>query len=261
MAFLLLFCGAEAQFSGVLGKAKDKLEQKARNAVDKGLEGASPSAESTTTSEETGKKRISMSGGFDFKAGDSVLFKSNFDKFATGALPNNWKTNGSGQLVKSGDIAGTWLELQNGATYKLNRNYKLPVQFTIEFDLLTSCDKIGDINPVTFGFANNNSVSEFNEGDIAHTQLEFYNRDKISSFAGPVNKSSYTNFDLSVFANAARHIAIAVDGEQMKVYIDKTKVLDSKMFRENAAKYFFISAPMHTDNDAKVYFSNVVIAK
>ncbi|MBO9619170.1 MAG: hypothetical protein J7539_09065 [Niabella sp.] len=258
---LFLFHSADAQFSGVLGKAKDKLEQKARTAVDKGLQGTSSATESSTTGNATGKKRISMTGGFDFKAGDSVLFKSNFEKLAAGAMPGNWKTNGSGQLVKSGDIAGTWLELHNGATYKLNQNYKLPQRFTIEFDLLTSCDKIRDISPVAFGFADNNSVAGFNEGDIAHTQLEFYNKDQISSFAGPVNKSYYTNFDLSPFANAPLHISISVDGEQMKVYLDKTKVLDSKMFRENASRYFFISAPISAENDAKVYFSNVVIAK
>jgi len=262
LGLIITFQCANAQLGGILKKAQDKVEQKANDAIDKSMSGAQKTSAETAgaTGTSTGKKRISMGAAFDFTAGDSVFYASNFDKLTTGAMPGTWKTNGSGQLVKSGEISGVWLEMQNGSTYKLNQNYKLPEQFTVEFDLLTSCDKISDLNPVSFGFAENNSVGSFNEGDIAHTELEFYNRDKITSFAGPVDKYQNTDYDLTRYANDKLHVSIAVNGDHMKVYLDKTKVLDSKMFKDNTRKYFFISAPLHADNDAKVYVSNVVIA-
>ncbi|MBV8252095.1 MAG: hypothetical protein JO154_05760 [Chitinophaga sp.] len=261
LVMMLAFQGANAQLGNILKKAQDKIEQKANDAIDKSVSGTNKTTTDATTNTTGGKKRITMGSAFDFKAGDSVIYASGFEKFKIGAMPNTWKTNGSGQLVKSGEIAGTWLEMQNNATYKLNQNYKLPAQFTIEFDLLTSCDKITDISPVFFGFAGNNSVGSWNEGDIAHTELQFYNANKISSFANPVDKYITTDFDLTRFANDKLHVSISVENDHMRVYLDKTKVLDSKMFKDDVRKYFFISAPLDTKNDAKVYVSNIVIAK
>lgn len=260
MICMLAFQNANAQLGNILKKAQDKLEQKANDAIDKSVSGTNNTTTDATTA-TTGKKRITMGTAFDYKAGDSVIYASGFEKLKIGAMPTTWKTNGSGQLVKSGEIEGTWLEMQNNATYKLNQNYKLPAHFTIEFDILTSCDKINDISPVFFGFAENNSVSQWNEGDIAHTELQFYNNNKITSFANPVDKYITTDFDLTRFANDKLHVSISVDNEQMRVYLDKTKVLDTKMFKEGVRKYFFISAPLDTKNDAKVYVSNIVIAK
>ncbi|NIG55495.1 hypothetical protein [Chitinophaga sp. Cy-1792] len=261
LGLMLAFQYSNAQFGNILKKASDKLEQKANDAIDKGVSGTKSATTADTGTISTGKKRISMNSVFDFKAGDSVLYASNFDKFKAGAMPPTWKTNGSGQLMKSGEVAGTWLEMQNGASYKLNQNYKLPETFTVEFDLLTSCDKITDISPVAFGFAENNSVASFNEGSIAVTELEFYNNNKVTSFANPVDKYISTEYDLSKYANDKVHVSIAIDHAQMKVYLDKTKILDSKMFKDDVRKYFFVSAPLNAENDAKVYISNVVIAK
>ncbi|SDD37999.1 hypothetical protein [Niabella drilacis] len=248
---------------GILNKAGEKITQKAGEVITSGGVSAKGNTGATvgTESGAAGKKRVSFDAGFDFKAGSTILYTGQFEKLNTGSLPATLKTNGSGQLVKSGDIAGTWLEMQTGAMYKLNSNVKLPQSFTVEFDLLTSCDKIDDISPVNFGFAGNNSVSSFGEGDIAHTSLEFFNENKITSFAGPADKYINTEYDLKPYANDKLHVSIAVNNDQMKVYLDKTKVLDAKMFKAGAAKYFFISAPIKTENDAKVYFSNLVIAQ
>ncbi|MCF3108224.1 hypothetical protein LL912_05490 [Niabella sp. CC-SYL272] len=254
---------SNGQLGGILNKAGEKVAQKAGEVIANSSVSAKGSSGATagTAGNTTGKKRVSFDAGFDFKAGSTVLYASQFEQLNTGSMPATLKTNGSGQLVKSGDIAGTWLEMQTGATYKLNNNTKLPKVFTVEFDLLTACDKIRDISPVSFGFAGNNSVSGFNEGDIAHTELEFYNENQITSFAGPADKYINTEYDLKPYANDKLHVSIAVNNEQMKVYLGKTKVLDAKMFTTDAVKYFFISAPIKTENDAKVYFSNLVIAQ
>ncbi len=267
LSALIVFCfgvqHSQAQLGNILKKTKAKLEQKADDAIDKTISGDTKTSTTANTSEtgSTTKKRVLMSAESDFKAGDSVIYASNFEQSGTGTMPKSWKTNGSGQLVKSQDVAGIWLELQAGATYKLAQNYKLPTKFTVEFDLLTSCDKITDIFPVRFGFAENNSVSGYDEGDIAHTELEFYNGNGIISFAKPVDKHINTAYDLTRYANDKLHVSIAINGDQMRVYLDNAKVLDTKMFKDDVRKYLFISAPFQAKNDAKVYVSNIVIAQ
>ncbi|PUZ24425.1 hypothetical protein DCM91_10920 [Chitinophaga costaii] len=260
---------AHAQLGNLLQKAKDKGTQKASEAIDKKLDGktsgnnttGSDSEEAAANGTTNSHKRLSVESVFDFVPADSVLYTSRFDMLPTGVLPAAWKTNGSGQLVKVGEFPGSWLQVQENATYKLKQNLILPENGTIEFDILTSCDKVKDLSPVQFGVAENNSVSDWNEGDIAHVELMYYNDNEVSSFAHFGNKYNSVTFDLNPYANAKMHVSIVLKGQQMKVYLDKTKVLDAQMFKENARKYFYFSAPLEMKNDAKVFFGNVRIAE
>lgn len=264
----LFLCGAtgHAQFGNLLQKAKDKAAQKASDAMDKKTSGSTAAPAPATTSAPADStpvahKRLTVESTFDFVPADSVLYASNFDKANPGVLPPAWKTNGSGELVKIAEVPGVWLQLQQSATYKLKQNLYMPANCTVEFDILTSCDKVDDIYPLEFGFAENNSVSSRGEGDIAHVALQYYNRTEVQTFAGPVNEYNNTRFDLQPYANDKMHVSITMSGNNMKVYLEKTKVLDAKMFLDGVKKYFFISAPMQFNHDAKIFISNVRIAK
>jgi hypothetical protein len=52
------------------------------------------------------------------------------------------------------------------------------------------------------------------------------------------------------------HVSISVEGENEQVYLDKTKISDTKMFNPNRIKYFYISAPIQYKNGAKALFGN-----
>lgn len=263
-----------AQFGNVLQKAKDKAAQKAQDAIDKKMSSSSSSTGTSSTSTDnttasTGdtnsgsqlRKRLNVESVFDFVPGDTVLYASGFEKQPAGALPSDWKTNGSGQLVKISDFPGAWLQVQVNSTYKLKQNLYLPSHCSIEFDILNSVDKIKDINPVQFGVAENNSVAGWNEGDISNVQLEYYNKDEVVTFAGPTDKYNSLKFDLEPYANDKMHVSIEINGNNMKVYLEKQKILDAQVFRDGVKKYFYFSSPLHLDNDAKVFFGNVRIAK
>lgn len=265
-----------AQFANVLQKAKDKAAQKAEDAIDKKMSapassGSSSSSTSSSSSDASAsagsadagtqpRKRLNVETTFDFAPGDSVLYASGFEKLPAGSMPAEWKTNGSGQLVKISDFPGAWLQTQLNSTYKLKQNLYMPAHCSIEFDILNSVDKIKDLNPVQFGIAENNSVASWNEGDIANVQLKYYNKDDVSTYAVPTEKYNSLKFDLEPYANDKMHVSIEINGSNMKVYLEKQKILDAQVFKDGVKKYFYLSSPLHVDNDAKVFFGNVRIA-
>ena len=52
------------------------------------------------------------------------------------------------------------------------------------------------------------------------------------------------------------HVAIDVDGNNMKVYLDHTKVADSKQFLGHKPRYFFISYGLKYRHGAALLFGH-----
>ncbi|MGI4750229.1 MAG: hypothetical protein ACRYFB_06325 [Janthinobacterium lividum] len=214
------------------------------------------------TNGTTKSKKIKINSSFDFVACDSALYEDDFSLNPIGKMPTGWKTNGSGQVVKSPDFPEKWMQLQSFASYKITKPIKYPSKFTIEFDIVAVVDKIEDLSPLSFGFAKDNSVRSYmqdayNDGAINNISITYYNKH------GTIEASSDTQYhhanddiDLEGFANQVMHISIAVDGENEQVYLDKTKISDTKMFIPNRIKYFYLSAPLQSKNGAKVLFGN-----
>ena len=202
-----------------------------------------------------------IDSAFDFVAADSVIFLDNF----TGNTSKNWKSNGLGKVITLPGIDGKWLMLQNFCSYKLVNPRSLPAKFTIEFDIVASADKTEDLSPVTFGFAKDNSVSQYvpdayNAGSINAVSVRYSNGDEINIASSATNIDASTKLDLVSYANQIMHVSIAVDGDRMRVYLDKTKVANELLFNKNRVKYFFLSAPIKSDNKAKAVVSNFKIA-
>ena len=244
---------AHAQFSNIINKVKQKATDKVNSAFD---------SKPTTAETKPGGKKISINQSFDFVACDSLVFDDNFSSYAIGKMPATWKTNGSGEIVKSPELSGKWLKLQDFASYKIAKLIKYPSKFTIEFDVVAVADKIADLDPLSFGFAGDNSVrgylqDAYNDGAVSNIELQYYNNRGITA-ASSDTKYSHTSeeVDLQGFTNQLMHVSITVDGQNEQVYLDKTKISDTKMFNPNRLKYFYISAPLHSRNGAKVLFGN-----
>jgi hypothetical protein len=198
-ATFLLTINAEAQFGNLIQKAKQKASEKASQMLDKKSTGSQPNGSSTTG------KKISINSSFDFVACDSTVFTDNFSASAIGKMPVSWKTNGSGEVVKSSDIAGKWLQLQNFASYKLVKLIKYPSKFTVEFDIVAVADKIEDLNPLSFGFAGDNSVRSYvsdayNDGAINNISLSYYNRNGTIESSSDTKYYHTTDIDLQGYA-------------------------------------------------------------
>jgi len=237
---------------------KGQVEQEVERQI-QGASGGQAQADST----EDGNSRLRINEGFNFTPGSSLLVQDNFADTAIGAMPQEWKTNGSGTVVSVDGLDGRWLSLQSFATYKLKQPPQLPDRFTIEFDLVFAADSTRDVGGMPFGFTADNSVRSYvqdahNDAGIAVVNLGPQGGSSVASSATEYYHAF--DFDYKPYANRVMHVSIAVDGDAMQVYLDRTKIADSQLFRKNPSKYFFISAPINLNNGAKVLFGNFRIA-
>lgn len=249
---------SNAQFGGLVQKAKDKAAQKAGEIMDKKTSGSSSSSESSSSTPRGNK--LSINSGFDFNAGDSVLFAESFSNVADGAPTHIFKTNGAATVVSLKEVGGKWMKLTDDATYKLTKQMFLPRHFTVEFDVLAVADQIKDIEPLVFGFTKDNSVTDYNSGDGAYASLMYYNDNEIGVHSSYNDKYLRTEYDLNTWLNRAMHVSIMVEGDRMAVYLDRTKIADTQLFLPGSPRNFYISAPMHYKNGSSVLVSNFKIA-
>ena len=235
-----------AQLEGLLQKAKDKAEK----AIEKKVTNKNASHKS---------KNNTSDAEFDFIPGDSLIFAENFSKYAKGATATSIKTNGAAIVMTAEGEKGKWMLLRDKATYKLTKPIRYPKRFTLEFDVLASGDQINDISPLSFGFATDNSVQDYTSNAGAYVELQYYDTNQVN--IGNSNPKKYVNttFDLTESLNRPMHVAIVVDGENMVVYLDKTKLVDTELFTPTAAKNFYITAPWEYKNGAQITVSNISI--
>lgn len=248
---ILVTSHAQAQFGGLLQKAKDKAAQKAGELMD--------GKKDQKTDTAPGGKKLRINTVFDFTSGDSILFSENFSAVSVGATVKSLKTNGSATVVTVDDASGKWLLMEARATYRLAKQLFYPKHFTVEFDVLVAADKVSDVSPVIFGFTNDNSAKSYIQEDGGHVTLEYYNNDDVN-VANQHGKYLSTKFDLTPYDNRPMHVSMTIEGERFVLYLDKTKIADTEFFSPSDAKNFYLSAPLQYSNGAKVLISNLRIA-
>lgn len=264
LTFTLLFCPTtlNAQF---WKKIQDKVEKKAEDVTDDILNGNEKKQSDDEVGAGDSDEIPYVESTFSFVRGGNIYFEDEFEEDDLGMMPTYWKTNGVGSVVEISGIPGKWLELGQRSSFKLDTLLSMPENFTVEFDIVTRSDKAQDLGAMTFGFSKDNSVRSwisdaYNDNSITSTEMHFWNQDITHSSSATDNRSSL-DFPLSAYGNTVIHISVAVNKEQMRVYLDKSKLLDAKMFLNNPNKYFYISAPLEYDHGAKVYIGNIKIAK
>lgn len=249
------FCApAQAQFSRLLDSVKNRVEDKAAEKVESMMQPQAAGSEPQAAP----SRALAVRAASDFVPGNRVLLQESFTETRTGAMPRGWQTNGSGRVVEVEQIPGHWLETQAGAVYKLARRMELPERFTVEFELLALADRIDDLNPVKFGFAPDNSVAD--NRPINGVSLQYYNEDRFLVTSSATDYYHPSDFDLRGYANRVMPVAISVDGDQMRVYLDGQKIADARLFRGNPTRQFYLEAPLNMNNGSRLAFGNVRIA-
>lgn len=253
---------AEAQ---LLKKFQKTLENKASQKVDEVLNGKKSTASPAAETADTKDAPPAVEEVYSFTPGSTILFESDFKRDAKGLMPKKWKTSSSGSVVSLPDMPGKWLALTARTTYKIDSLFRIPENFTVEFDLITRSDEAKDIGSMSFGFARDNSIKNYimdayNDNAITNTQFHFHNRD-INNSSSDTKVHNTLSFPFANYANGLLHVAIAVEGESMRVYVNRSKVLDTRMLRKDLPKFFYMSAPFSYDNQSKVYFGNFVMSK
>lgn len=210
-------------------------------------------------------QRASVPAEYNFVAGSNTFFTSDMSMTTIGAMPAKWKTSGSGQVVTFPGVQGKWLLMNEFTTYKIDSLLSMPEDFSIEFDIITRSLEVNDLLSFSFGFSHNNSISEYisdayNGGAITSTTIHYWNKEIINSSSDTEIYNSI-DFPLTAYANAIMHVSIEVKGTNMKVYLDKKKVLDTKMFLpDSVTKYFYMSTPTDLTHGAQIAVGNFVFS-
>ncbi|MXO67150.1 hypothetical protein [Altericroceibacterium endophyticum] len=258
---LLLAQPAHAQLGGLLDSVKDRVEREVERQVT-GRE--DPQSSRRGQDRSSSGQSLQINEASDFIPGATTLVSTSFANAPKGAMPPEFKTNGSGSIVTVAGKPGRWLALQPFATYRLTDENPLPQRFTIEFDMLIAADTARDAGGFYFGFGRTNSARKYmmdahNNGALAAVNMNFAGSGSVSS--SPTDYYHSLPLDLRKYANQIMHISIAVDGDMMRVYLDQEKIADAQLFDDNNIKYFFFSAPTRTRNGAKLLFSNFTLAE
>ncbi|MDG3582807.1 hypothetical protein [Galbibacter pacificus] len=246
-------------------KIQDKVEKKAVDVTDDMLNGSTDEEESTAQGNASKGQVPYVEEVFSFVPGSNIYFQDNYDNENLGSMPRYWKTNGTGSIVEIPGLPGKWLKLGDRSSFKLDTLLAMPKgKFTLEFDIVTRSDKAKDIGGMNFGFSKDNAVRSwisdaYNDNSITSTELHFWNR-AVSNSSSDTKVSNTLDFPLDNYGNALIHVSIAVDGDQMRLYLDKSKLLDAKMFLNKPTKYFYVSAPLDMDQGAQLFIGNLKIA-
>jgi outer membrane protein OmpA-like peptidoglycan-associated protein len=144
-------------------RAKNKMEQKAGDKVDKSIDDAvdgkkkenekkeSEESTSTETKEQNSDESVSATkeetksnepvalktySKYDFIPGEKVLAFEDFSNAENGDFPEKWNTNGTAEIVTLNTKSGKWLKINKEAVFFPEFiNSDLPENFTLEFDL------------------------------------------------------------------------------------------------------------------------------
>jgi len=189
----------------------------------------------------------------------NINFNEDFSKYEIGAVPRSIKTNGAAIVAHPAGQQGKWLSIQDNITYKINRTVSLPKSFTFEFDILAQAEQIKDMSPISFGFVKDNAVRDYISNGGAFVQLHYYDADAVNIGNYDLSKEANTKFDLSSTANRPLHVKLIVNGNQMAVYLDNSKLADTLLFKSGVARYFYISGPNKSEHGAKLFISNFSI--
>jgi OOP family OmpA-OmpF porin len=73
---------------------------------------------------------------YDFIPGAKVIFYDDFTAESVGDFPAQWITNGSGEIVTSGNFSGRWFQITKSGYYIPDANEDFTDNFTIEFDMV-----------------------------------------------------------------------------------------------------------------------------
>lgn len=283
----------QAQVIRKLGeKAKSKViqraDQKVDHAMDKGLDelengGKNKEAQDqpdenpgTPTTKNAGLKSYSR---YDFVPGEKILYAEDFAHDVIGEFPLKWNTNGSGEVVTIDGHPGKWLQVLEGTLYESAFKKTFPENYTIEFDLLLNFKESQAVPGITFmGFSKVNDAvnagynlemnpqnGTYSSGDEQNTIDRYSFNTRLAD--GTSHMQAKDQLGGHLYNNQSRpvHVAIWVQKERLRAWINETKIYDLPKAIPPGLKLnqagFEISAYGGESSNYQYYISNLKIAE
>lgn len=275
---LVALCiGSTSVEAQILRNVKKKIEKKAEQVVDRTLDNMGKERDSNDTANPPSNSRANSSTAssaqqagpfknlapmaYDFERGANLIFADDFARDDDGRMASRWTSNGTGTVSEVEGMPGKWLQLFDKNTYKIKELYRLPKDFTLEFDVLTFCGTEPKFD-LSFGFDYQSGVGNHYflpaRNPINIRASYRFNRFEITSNEWDPYKASEIEANMSFFVNDVMKVKLVVQGERMHAYVNETKILDTEMLDVNSRKYFYLA--LNSDApQARVYISNVLI--
>lgn len=215
-------------------------------------------------------KTISVYSKFDFVPGDKLLFFDDFSNDFIGDFPSKWNTNGSGEVVTIGDSQARWMEILAGySTYYVPDVPSLPEEYTIEFDLYTmGLDKktsssahleVYLSDDPTFKRGNSHVKVDIPFCQYSAIGIRAKNFEK--GRGGDVN--NVVKADLRKAVLEQPHIAIAVNKQRYRLWVNEKKYLDIPRMIAETSQLTTLKFALEYTQDAKerIFISNLKVAE
>jgi outer membrane protein OmpA-like peptidoglycan-associated protein len=261
LCFLLAFStGAYPQFNPAkmaTDKINHRAEQKASEAIDKGLDAAEddiegnnndkdkpdeqPAEEQESNDEEQGKTGTAQQeqtplqsySKFDFIPGEKVIFYDDFSQDAVGDFPALWNTNGSGEVVNTNLFPGNWLQFSGEHAIWTNDLLNLPDNYTIEFDVVPMKGEDGGMKGWGFRLIQSINANAFDWGAVpGEAGFEYFGRPSYRTY---INSDEGANLGLTGYIDEEKykqaaekkyHVSIWVQKARIRLYQNESKIID-----------------------------------
>lgn len=212
------------------------------------------------------EKSVDAYTRFDFIPGNTLLFTDDFSAENIGDFPARWNTNGSGEVVGSGDEK--LFQLRGSSQYIPLLTDKLPEEFTIEFDLLTQGLSRATSSTANFQILLDDN-GKFNKGKnyawirVYLTQFTDVGVKVTSNVNGQKLIDNTLKLDLRKKILNGIHISIAVNKKRFRMWVEENKIVDVPTLVPAGIQTikFALEGFSQDFEAAKVYVDNVRIAK
>jgi OOP family OmpA-OmpF porin len=256
----LIPMAADAQLKGILNKVKNKANQRANDKVDKSIDkgldeiegkntktntpAATPASTPANQEVAADAPAVKSFSKYDFIPGDSVLYYDNYEGEALAELPTNWNTSGTGEVVTLDKFPGNWLRLHKSFAYLSSNTREFGENYTMEFDLILQLKNNGWMYP-QFRVGLFASKDESATGNNFLKDNQWKKNAAVQAIIAPgefkssrVMLNSFTE-GKPYFQGDAKsleaiekrygtvvHVAIQVQKERFRMWIDEEKVFD-----------------------------------
>ena len=250
--FFFAVVTANAQFGSFIQKAKDKAEKKIINSMDnsnKNKNSSTNSGNNENNNNSAGNSNQTQNlrayRNYDFVPGNKIIFESQLADETVGAIPSQF-TLMQGQMEVENDNGENVIRIDKGSgadfTPRMSVPNYLPDQFTVEFDFEDERYGVADLD------------IHFGEGDNIR-RINFQERDAINWTTGTVDYPSGLHIGYND-PMTWHHVAIAINKNVGKIYIDQFRVVYVNNLTGNAQSIIFNVGQYYNS-----YIKNIRIAE
>ena len=213
--------------------------------------------------------KLEVYSKFDFVRGDETLFFDDFESDFVGDFPAKWDTDGNGEVVSLGTSGEKWFELKGGSVYIPDIN-DLPEDYTLELDVMALGLDKGTSSTSRLGITlkDNRSFDARSGENLAHISIPYcqfigIGIDLGNKISGEriINNSIKTDIRATVME--PHHIAIGVNGQRMRMWINETKYIDVPRMISPGAVLSHLNLQISGMRDGvdRIFIKNLTLAK